>query len=170
VAGVYSFSTSGSGWYKLKAHDIFYVVDEDNAVTTLHAADNFHHEIHISGKLESSRFDWLRLSRHLGFNNCTASQQSSLKAAAASAKTYAANANSYFENNKVGTVRYTTWFGPYAASRRDVVSAHFRAINTNDFGGFTYDCSCSDSSIFAYVYPSTFVCCFILNYITQIYH
>jgi peptidyl-Lys metalloendopeptidase len=169
VSGVYNFSTSGSGWYKLRARDIFYVVDEDNAVATLHAADNLQHEVHISGKLESNRRHWPSLSRLLDFMNCTSSQQSSVKSAAAAAKTYAANANSYFENGKIGTARYTTWFGPHAASRRDVVSAHFSAINSNNFGGFTYDCSCTDPNTFAYVYPSKYVHC-ILDYITRIHH
>ncbi|EKM83973.1 hypothetical protein AGABI1DRAFT_110574 [Agaricus bisporus var. burnettii JB137-S8] len=156
LTDVYNFSTSGSGSYKLKARDIFYVVDKNDAVVTLHATENFHHEIHISGKLESNRPGWPDASRLSTFVNCTSLQQSSVRSAAAAAKTYAANAHSYFGNNNTGTPRYTTWFGPLVASRRKVVSSHFSAINSNDFGGFTYDCSCTDPEMFAYVYPSNF--------------
>lgn len=157
VTDVYNFSTSGSGSYKLKARDIFYVVDKNDAVVTLRATENFHHEIHISGKLESNRPGWPDASRLSTFVNCTSLQQSSVRSATAAAKTYAANAHSYFGNNNTGTSRYTTWFGPLVASRRKVVSSHFSAINSNDFGGFTYDCSCTDPEMFAYVYPSKYV-------------
>ena len=50
-----------------------------------------------------------------------------------------------------GTPRYTRWFGSYDDDRRSTVEDHFKLISSSDFSSFTYDCTCTQTDIYAYV-------------------
>lgn len=88
------------------------------------------------------------------FNSCSASRQTDLLNARNGASTYASEAVSYFTANNHGS-RYTTWFGAYDATRYNTVSSHFSAIrNAMDTAPMNFDCTCTDPSVYAYVYPT----------------
>jgi peptidyl-Lys metalloendopeptidase len=91
-----------------------------------------------------------------GFVGCTSSRQTDLVNARASASTYANNAVAFFSAGKWGS-RYATWFGLYDASRYSTVSSHYTAIrNAMDTADpMTFDCTCTDANVYAYVYPSS---------------
>ena len=90
----------------------------------------------------------------LTYTNCTATQQSQLVTAVASATTYAQQASGYFAVNTAATARYTKWFGIYTASNFSTVKAHFAAIQSAfETQPVTIDCRCK-KTYYAYVYPS----------------
>ncbi|KAG8679213.1 hypothetical protein FRC09_019133, partial [Ceratobasidium sp. 395] len=74
--------------------------------------------------------------------------------AANSANTYVANASKYLAGISSGTARYTTWFGTFTSARFSTVKSHYAAIGTDPTAS-TYDCTCTDSGTYAYVYPDT---------------
>ncbi|KAG5646342.1 hypothetical protein DXG03_003665 [Asterophora parasitica] len=57
---------------------------------------------------------------------------------------------------KSASPRYTTWFGAYTDARHTTVTSHFSKISGNNLSSFKYDCTCTDSGTYAYVYPGTF--------------
>ncbi len=87
------------------------------------------------------------------FINCTESQEQDLISAAQFAQDYASNAFLYANSISSKTSRYSTWFGLYSKKRHDLVVSQFSAISAANFSTFTYDCSCTTSNVYAYVYP-----------------
>lgn len=63
----------------------------------------------------------------------------------------------YARNHTSATERYETWFGNFTEGRYDTVLAHFTAINNNTFAEYTFDCTCAENDVFAFVYPDTYV-------------
>ncbi|KAG8957993.1 hypothetical protein FRC03_009549, partial [Tulasnella sp. 419] len=57
--------------------------------------------------------------------------------------------------NPSGSTRYTTWFGTYSSSRLSLVKSAMNTLRTTP-SGWTYDCTCTESGTFAYVYPSQY--------------
>lgn len=94
------------------------------------------------------------------FINCTESQELDLINAAQVAQNYASSASLYANSISSRTSRYSTWFGFYSKSRHDLVVSQFAAISAGNFSTFTYDCSCTTSNVYAYVYPDeqVFLC------------
>ena len=88
--------------------------------------------------------------------SCTSPQRTLIYAATVDAQTYASRAYSYIQGIAGSTRRYKTWFGAYTNARKNFVQAHFRLINSRQFSSFTYDCTCNDPKIFAYVITYTF--------------
>ncbi|QRV85904.1 peptidyl-Lys metalloendopeptidase [Ceratobasidium sp. AG-Ba] len=156
LAGVYNFTRSGAGEYKLSAGNLFQYVDASGKLATV-AADTQSHKLNVAGKLASSKgipkHDSRGLARRaIGFRSCSSTQQSQITTAANSANTYVANANSYLAGISSGTTRYTTWFGTFTSSRFSTVKSHYSLIGTDPTSS-TYDCTCTDSGTYAYVYP-----------------
>lgn len=90
------------------------------------------------------------------FNKCTITQQSTLTTARNESSVYAANALGYLNVNASSqpTLRYTTWFGTYLASRYSTVASHFSAISSAmDTAPVKFDCGCK-KTYYAYVYPA----------------
>ena len=65
-------------------------------------------------------------------------------------------AKSYLSSHTSSTTRYTTWFGTYSSSRHSTVLSHFSKISGSDFSSFTYDCTCTESDTYAYVYADNY--------------
>ena len=85
---------------------------------------------------------------------CSNTRQGQLATARNSAVTYASNAKSYLDAGNRGS-RYTWWFGSYTSSRYSTVKSHFTNIKSALSGQpYTFDCSCTDSGTYAYVYPT----------------
>jgi len=94
--------------------------------------------------------------KRAGFNSCSDDQQSQLHDAAGGAQTYATNTYSYVSGISSGTPRFTTWFGAYDDDHKGTVQNHLGLISGNDFSSFTFDCSCTDPGVYAYVCAYTF--------------
>jgi len=60
---------------------------------------------------------------------------------------------SYLQQLGASSARFTTWFGDYTTSSLDTVQSHFNSISGNGFDTYNYDCTCTKSNVFAYVYP-----------------
>jgi peptidyl-Lys metalloendopeptidase len=88
------------------------------------------------------------------FVSCSNTRKTQLATARNSAVTYATNSKSYLDAGTQGS-RYTWWFGTYNSSRYSTVRTHFTnlksALSTQPY---TFDCSCSDTGTYAYVYPT----------------
>lgn len=94
------------------------------------------------------------LAGSLSYTNCSASRQSAIATAFASAKTYANNSLAYLNAGTQGS-RYKTWFGTYTSSNYATVKDHFSKISSAMANqAFVVDCSCTDTGTYAYVYPS----------------
>jgi peptidyl-Lys metalloendopeptidase len=86
--------------------------------------------------------------------SCSNTRKTQLATARNSAVTYATNAKSYLDAGSQGT-RYTWWFGAYTSSRYSTVRTHFTNIKSAlSSQPYTFDCTCTDSGTYAYVYPT----------------
>ncbi|MEO6688289.1 MAG: M35 family metallo-endopeptidase [Dokdonella sp.] len=88
------------------------------------------------------------------FVSCSNTRQTQLATARNSAVTYATNGKSYLDAGTQGA-RYTWWFGTYVSSRYSTVRTHFTNLKSAlSSQPYTFDCSCTDSGTYAYVYPT----------------
>jgi peptidyl-Lys metalloendopeptidase len=60
---------------------------------------------------------------------------------------------SYLTSHTSTTDRYTQWFGTYTSARHSTVLSHFTNMVSHPYTDYTYDCSCTESGTYAYVYP-----------------
>lgn len=158
----YNFTGTGEGAYTFEPRNIpFYIVGENNKVTTIHA------EAEASAAKLVGRLVYPRevesLAKRATFRSCSSTRQSQIITAYGSAQSYASSALSYLNSHSTaGTTRYTTWFGTWTSSRFSTVQSHFSKISSNTLSSYTYDCTCTDSS-YAYVYPGTFGVVYFCN-------
>ena len=88
------------------------------------------------------------------FNACTTTRQSQLVSARNESKIYASNAENYLLANILNS-RYTTWFGVFSSTRYNTVKSNFTAIsNAMDNASVHFDCTCTQTNVYAYVYPN----------------
>ena len=106
----------------------------------------------LSGKLAATR-PTPTLTRREQYNGCSSSEQSAINSAAPAAQSYVAAALSYLQTHTASTARYTTWFGTYTSARHSTVLTHYSNLNGNTYSSYTFDCTCTDSDTYAYVYP-----------------
>lgn len=86
--------------------------------------------------------------------SCSTTRKSQLVTARNSSVTYASNSRNYLTAGNTGS-RYTWWFDTYNSSRYATVRTHFNNIySALSSQPFTFNCSCSDSGTYAYVYPT----------------
>jgi peptidyl-Lys metalloendopeptidase len=60
---------------------------------------------------------------------------------------------SYLSGISGATDRYTEWFGEYTDDRHSTVLEHYSNMLDHPYADYTYDCSCTDEGVYAYVYP-----------------
>lgn len=88
------------------------------------------------------------------FVSCSNTRQTQLATARNSSVTYANNSKSYLTAGTLGS-RYTWWFGSYTSARYSTVRSHFTNIaSALSSQPYTFNCSCTDSGTYAYVYPT----------------
>ncbi|KAK7037539.1 hypothetical protein VNI00_011031 [Paramarasmius palmivorus] len=159
LSSAYNFTLPGEGLYDIHADNLFQIVDPaTNELTDLRATQETSLQANVKGKLAIARREVPSngLAKRATYRSCSSTQQSQLSAAATAAANYASSASSYLNALSSGSARYTTWFGTYTSSRKSTVTSHFTAIKGYSFSGETYDCSCTDSGTYAYVYPDTY--------------
>ncbi|KAH7340845.1 hypothetical protein B0J17DRAFT_716024 [Rhizoctonia solani] len=155
LAGVYNFTRSGAGEYNFSASNIFQYVDENGQLASV-IAETETNKLRLGGSLVSLRHKqspkWRGITRRdIGYKDCSPDQQSLINAAANSANEYVANATAYLDGISTSTDRYTQWFGTFDTTRFNTVKSHFVNIGT-DATSSTYDCGCTQSATYAYVY------------------
>ncbi|KAM5544061.1 hypothetical protein V8D89_002247 [Ganoderma adspersum] len=155
LSSAYNFTSTGHNTYTVEASNLFHAVNADNEVSEIRADAESHVATLTGGQLAVARAAQ-GITKRATFNGCSSSEQSALNSAAPSAQTYAAGALSYLQAHTSSTTRYTTWFGTYTSSRHSTVQSHYSNINSHDYTTFTYDCTCTDSGTYAYVYPDDF--------------
>lgn len=147
MSTAYDFTQSGSGDYTIKPSNLFTYVDADGIPKNLYATVQDTAKVKLSGDLASRVHN-----KRATFNGCSVDQQSDINAAASGAQDYSKKTSAYVSGITDSTERYTTWFGEYDDGRRTTVQDHFNLINSRDFSNdFTYDCTCTDTSVYAYV-------------------
>ncbi|KDQ16122.1 hypothetical protein BOTBODRAFT_43700 [Botryobasidium botryosum FD-172 SS1] len=159
LAGRFNFTSSGPGAYRFSPSNTFTTVSATGELSSIQAATTAPLPLTVTGKLAPTTLlapEAPPLGKRATFRSCSASQQTSINTAVTSAQTYATNAYNYLAGISSGTTRYTTWFGPYDATRKSTVQTHFNNIRNSGISSYTYDCSCTDSGTYAYVYPDTF--------------
>jgi len=152
VSTAYDFTRSGTGDYTIKPSNLFTYVNADGTPKNLYATIEDAAKVKLSGKLSVSRAHYKRAT----FNDCSSSQQSDIELAASNAHVYASTATNFLTGLSSSTELYTTWFGTYHDSRKGTVQEHFSLISSRDFSGFTYNCTCTEPTLFAYVCAYTF--------------
>lgn len=156
LSEAYNFTSSGVGAYEFEADNLFYIVNDNKEVSTLWANQAQAYTASVAGNLAIARSEpFGGLTKRATFIGCTAARQTLINTAAASAQTYAAGALSYVTSHTTASTRFTTWFGSFTTARRSTILSHFTKISGSSISGFTFDCSCTDTS-YAYVYPGTF--------------
>jgi peptidyl-Lys metalloendopeptidase len=159
LATYYDFSVSGNYTVTYNTASMNMYADGSAGNLLLHTGSLISNtfETFIEGRLTPvpDALKVLTISGANAYSGCSISQQTSLVDARNSASTYAKNAVTYFSANKQGA-RYTTWFGAYDASRYGAVSTHFGNISyvLDNASPMTFDCTCTDANIYAYVYPN----------------
>ncbi|KAF8609972.1 peptidyl-Lys metalloendopeptidase [Ceratobasidium sp. AG-I] len=157
LAGVYNFTSSGTGNYKFSAANVFQYVASDGTLSTI-AADTQSHTLALSGKLASSKGHPIKRSglqrRGITYNSCSSTQQSQISTAASSSNSYVAAATSYLNGMTGSTTRFVTWFGTYTSAHYSTIKSHYANIGA-DATNSEYDCTCTDSGTYAYVYPDS---------------
>ncbi|KDQ12121.1 hypothetical protein BOTBODRAFT_189398 [Botryobasidium botryosum FD-172 SS1] len=164
LAGVYNFTAPGAGAYTFEPANLFSAVNADGSISTIYA-DTTTAESKISGKLAAS-VAAPTSSGHLGsratYNSCSSTRQTQIASAISSAQSYTTESLSALNASPSGT-RYVTWFGTYTASRYNSVKSAFTNISGKPTG-WKYDCTCTDSSTYAYVYPSQYGTVYLCGY------
>ncbi|KAF8740052.1 hypothetical protein AX14_008960 [Amanita brunnescens Koide BX004] len=155
LSAAYDFSSLGAGEYTICPSGCLYIADGSGDIVPF-SADTEHHIAKIAGTLARSTADQPTIEKRAKFIGCSSSQESEITSAILTATQYAKKAFNYLQAHLSGTPRYATWFGDFTDERRDAVISHFAHIHGNDFSSFTYDCTCSDPGVFAYVKPEEF--------------
>lgn len=89
------------------------------------------------------------------YTSCSSTRQSQIATAVPNGATYATNAYNYLTNTTPsGTARFTTWFGKYSSADWTKVTSHYNNIkSTLSSKALNFNCSCTESDTYAYVYP-----------------
>ena len=102
----------------------------------------------------SAPVEWTNgLNASIGYVSCSTTRKNALPSALSQALSYATNAYNYTNAGTHGA-RYTTWFGTYSAANLSTAKSHYNNIkNALGTQNIVFDCSCTDSGTYAYVYP-----------------
>lgn len=155
MADAYDFRTTGEGSYDITAKNLFYLLDDPQGIIPIRA-DVTHEKqtTRLSGRLYAPRLVTAP-SKRTNFLGCNSSQESQISIALVSANNYASSALTYLNGHLASTKRYTTWFGSNTSVNHDTVTSHFSSLSSRGYASFTYNCSCTDSNTYAYVYADT---------------
>ncbi|KAG5720804.1 Peptidyl-Lys metalloendopeptidase, partial [Termitomyces sp. T112] len=137
------------GEYNIVSNNRFYFINAQKEAVPIYATSEAH-TVTLTGKLAVRHPTQIKRATYSG---CSLSRQNSLVSAVSGAQTYAADALSYLLSHTSSSTRFVTWFGTYNSSHHSTVTTHFNNINKELFSSYTYDCTCTDTGTYAYVYP-----------------
>ncbi|KAF5343568.1 hypothetical protein D9758_012973 [Tetrapyrgos nigripes] len=146
----YNFTNSGEDLYDIEANNKFFLVNPDTLeVSEISAKQDASHQAKLTGTLSVARSSGLE--KRASFVGCSSTEQSQINSAITAAQNYANSARDYLSSHTSSTTRYTTWFGTYTSSRHSTVLSHFTNIASQGYSGYTYDCTCTEEGVFAFV-------------------
>lgn len=169
VGRYYNFTGAGEGAFNFEPVNLFTAVEADGSLTELRA-DVEPAAVHLTGQLATSkalsesslggaadaRFAARGLSKRAQFtSSCTTSYRSQTNAAITAGSTLASKSISHLQANPSGSTVQTTWYGTFASSRYRETLSSFQTLVSAP-ASWTYDCSCTDSGTYAYVYPDSY--------------
>ncbi|WP_179958172.1 M35 family metallo-endopeptidase [Chitinimonas arctica] len=107
------------------------------------------------GRKLSALMDRVTASSVTYASNCSVTRRTQISSGVSAASSYANNSTSYLNGTPSGTTRYTTWFGRFSSANWNTAKAQFTKIkDALDNKPLVFDCSCTDSGVYAYVYPN----------------
>ncbi|KAG9098536.1 hypothetical protein FRC06_006243 [Ceratobasidium sp. 370] len=167
LAGVYNLTSTGAGAYTVDAANLFRVVEADKSLSDIYA-NLVPATVDIKGKLVSHKTAVVppvqALSKRQTYSGCTTTRQTQIASAISSAASYATDSYNHLSSNPSGSTRYTRWFGTWASSRYNAVLTSFSRLRTYP-AGWAYNCgTCTDPSLYAYVYPSSYGTVYLCGY------
>ncbi|KAK7046104.1 hypothetical protein VNI00_007105 [Paramarasmius palmivorus] len=169
VGNYYNFTNAGTGAFTFTPTNLFQHVELDGSITVIEAS-TAPALTQLTGQLSSSSFlssasiggsnpDTRRhnaLGKRASYrSNCSSSRQTVNNQALTASATLARNAVSHLQANPSGSSLQTTWYGTFASSRYSVTLSSFQTLVSAP-SGWTYDCSCTESQTYAYVYTSSY--------------
>lgn len=87
--------------------------------------------------------------------NCSSTRQSQISSGYSAASSYANESVTYLNKTPAATTRYVTWFGKFSTTNWNTAKSHFVKIkDAIDTKPLEFDCSCTETGTFAYVYPT----------------
>ncbi|CAE6476527.1 unnamed protein product [Rhizoctonia solani] len=154
LAGVYNFTNTGAGEFKIDASNVFQYVDSNGKLAKIEATSESK-KFGITGNLGLPKIQARSLGKRVSYVGCSSTRQSQINSAVTAANNYVSGASTYLASvtSTASKPRYTTWFGTYNANRLSTVRSHFSLIGT-DASSTTYDCSTCTMSAYAYVYAN----------------
>ncbi|TRM66498.1 hypothetical protein BD626DRAFT_451525 [Schizophyllum amplum] len=152
LSAAYNFTQSGADAYTFDTAKTLYHFTDDGAIVPIEATTEVH-SAKLQGKLVAPR---VSLAKRASYNGCSSTRQSQIVSAISAAENYLSGATSYLSSHTSSTSRYTTWFGTYSSSRHSTVLSHYTKISGNDYSSFTFDCTCTRSGTWAYVYADSY--------------
>ncbi|KAJ7082332.1 hypothetical protein C8R44DRAFT_722421 [Mycena epipterygia] len=159
LSKAYNFTASGASTYDIAAaNKLQYIDAASNALVTIYAdAADAAHTAALSGTLAVTRRSASpSLGKRIAYQSCSTSEKSTLVSAAAAAQSYANAAVTYLTANTASTTRWVTWFGTFTTAHHTSVLSHYTKMKADAYADYTYDCSCTDSDTYAYVYADEF--------------
>ncbi|CAE6412706.1 unnamed protein product [Rhizoctonia solani] len=154
LAGVYNFTNTGAGEFKIDASNVFQYIDSNGKLAKIEATSESK-KFGITGNLGLPKIQARSLGKRVSYVGCSSTRQSQINSAVTAANNYVSGASTYLASvtSTASKPRYTTWFGTYNANRLSTVRSHFSLIGT-DASSTTYDCSTCTMSAYAYVYAN----------------
>lgn len=143
---MYNFTSSGKGTYAVQPGSHFYYIDDSGAPIQVSAPAQTTHITVTSTSARRSAEAATVQARAPSFVGCVPHREASLLRTIPRAQDYVWNAWLKLDGP---SQRYVTWFGAYNNARRITIRNNYvRMLNTG-FEGFAYDCSCTNSGLYA---------------------
>ncbi|KAL1681096.1 hypothetical protein EV122DRAFT_261233, partial [Schizophyllum commune] len=180
VGRYYNFTGAGEGAFHFEPVSLFTAIEADGSLTELRA-DTETAAVRLAGQLSTSkalspsslggaadaRFAARDLKKRVQYtSSCTSTYRSQTNAAITASSRLASNSISHLEANPSGSTLQTTWYGTFASSRYRATLGAFEAL-VDSPSSWTYDCSCTESGTYAYVYPSQYGEVYLCGYFWQ---
>ncbi|KAK0244887.1 hypothetical protein EDD85DRAFT_215286 [Armillaria nabsnona] len=178
LGNFFNFTNAGESTYTITPLSAIQAVEDDGTLTTI-GAHVTPTSVVLSGQLSSlsklssslggaadGRSSARSLSKRASYTSCSASRQSTNAQAISDSSAIAQASIAHLEAYPSGSTTQTTWYGTFATSRYRGTLSAFEGLATAP-ASWTYDCSCTDSYTYAYVYPSTYGKVYLCGYYWQ---
>ncbi|ESK92137.1 deuterolysin m35 metalloprotease [Moniliophthora roreri MCA 2997] len=159
LSAAYNFTTAGEGAYTVEARNLFHFVDANTGkAVPVQAASSKFQVASLTGKLAvarppvaASKIIRRGLRKRTGFVGCNDDQINQVFEAIPVTQGYVAESLQYLQANPGATERYTTWFGEFTKDRHSLVTSQYQRLTENDYPNYTFDCTCTDEGVYAFV-------------------
>ncbi|SJL15532.1 related to Peptidyl-Lys metalloendopeptidase [Armillaria ostoyae] len=178
LGNFFNFTDAGESTYTITPLSTIQVVEEDGTLTTI-GAHVTPASVVLSGQLSSlsklsssslggaadGRSSARSLSKRASYTSCSSSRQSINAQAISDSSDIAQASIDHLEANPSGSTTQTTWHVTDLVFLSDASDNEQGLVS--EPGSWTYDCSCTDSDTYAYVYPSTYGKVYLCGYYWQ---